>query len=341
MSGRYTTKFFERASTQSQVKHKVLEAYLVPWSTKLGSRHSRIWYVDGFAGPGQYNDGSSGSPKFALEQSLRLSTRGQAKLQCLFMDKSREHARSLLGLAARYPAASSQIIHGDFWERAGQIPLITRDEPVLLFVDPFGVAGIRFDVLATLCNALKRVDIIINFRSPVVSRLAPELAERVTQAVGSDDWTPESASKVFRQNLREHCGFETPASLTVASRFGGKIQTELILASRHPDAYELWNDQIVLAVERLMESSGVLPEDRDRDISIIESRLLGWARDRVSWTRQDGVSWHCVTYCGEAHSGVIKRANDNLLRRKVWIRDRVEPSIDQDSMRWGQGQLFP
>src|SRR3990172_7655047 len=62
-----TRKFFERLRDHSEIKLRILRKYIKPWSAKLGLKvrrrgESRIWYVDGFAGPGRYEDGAEGSP---------------------------------------------------------------------------------------------------------------------------------------------------------------------------------------------------------------------------------------------------------------------------------------
>ena len=50
----------------SKAKHLVLRNYLDAWLPILGSRSGRILFVDGFAGPGQYESGEEGSPVVAL-----------------------------------------------------------------------------------------------------------------------------------------------------------------------------------------------------------------------------------------------------------------------------------
>jgi len=52
--------------SHTQAKHKILEFYLQAWFPILGSRYSRINFIDGFAGPGIYSEGEEGSPLIAL-----------------------------------------------------------------------------------------------------------------------------------------------------------------------------------------------------------------------------------------------------------------------------------
>jgi len=51
----------------TKVKHILLKKYLAAWIQILGSWSNRICYFDGFAGRGEYTDGTLGSPIIALE----------------------------------------------------------------------------------------------------------------------------------------------------------------------------------------------------------------------------------------------------------------------------------
>ena len=47
-------------------KHLVLKSYLDAWFPIMGSWNGRILFIDGFAGPGEYEGGEEGSPLIAL-----------------------------------------------------------------------------------------------------------------------------------------------------------------------------------------------------------------------------------------------------------------------------------
>lgn len=52
----------------TQAEHDILRGYLVAWLPIMAKYNSRLVYVDGFAGPGVYTDGSPGSPIIVYEQ---------------------------------------------------------------------------------------------------------------------------------------------------------------------------------------------------------------------------------------------------------------------------------
>ena len=47
-------------------KHKVLRGYLNHWIPIMSQTNGRILFIDGFAGPDQYQAGEEGSPIIAL-----------------------------------------------------------------------------------------------------------------------------------------------------------------------------------------------------------------------------------------------------------------------------------
>jgi len=46
----------------TQAKHKILKSYLFAWIPILASKNDRIVYIDGFAGPGEYEGGEPDTP---------------------------------------------------------------------------------------------------------------------------------------------------------------------------------------------------------------------------------------------------------------------------------------
>ena len=52
---------------QTRGKHLVLRSYLDGWFPVLGSWNKRLLFIDGFAGPGEYDQGEPGSPVIGLD----------------------------------------------------------------------------------------------------------------------------------------------------------------------------------------------------------------------------------------------------------------------------------
>jgi three-Cys-motif partner protein len=319
---RYHDKFFNQATPQSSTKLRIFRAYLQPWAAKLGSkpRNARLVVVDGFAGRGRYLDGSPGSPEIAMQLArAAVSDARSYRVQCMFGESRQRNQSVLREIIGLYPEASAPLIEDDFWERIDDVQAFVALDPALIFIDPFGLAGLRFDRLVKLVDGMGRnVDLIVNLRTPAAPRLAAELRLKVTQAVGSDDWSVDTVSEVFRRNLAAACNFLPPAPLQIRERLNGRLHTELVLAARAPAAYELWNDEIVKEVERLDASNALGDSERTRDINLglVAARLHEWSQTQVTWRRQDAVDWYVVRHCGDAHSGTIRRAHESLVNRR-------------------------
>lgn len=54
----------------TRAKHDILRAYLSAWLPMLSRWHGRVLYIDGFAGPGEYTGGETGSPIIAVRALL-------------------------------------------------------------------------------------------------------------------------------------------------------------------------------------------------------------------------------------------------------------------------------
>ncbi|MCI0348264.1 MAG: three-Cys-motif partner protein TcmP [Acidobacteriales bacterium] len=95
----------------SRVKHAILERYLPPWATILGSTNRRLNYFDCFAGPGRYElEGVAvdGSPLIAVKSAKDfLTTRPNHSLNILLTEKNKQQAQQLeqqLGPLNPYPS---------------------------------------------------------------------------------------------------------------------------------------------------------------------------------------------------------------------------------------------
>ena len=88
------------AEAHTLAKIEILSAYLVAWFQILGigKQGKNIFYVDGFAGPGKYEDNLDGSPLVALEAlrkaKINSSTRWRAGIvHCVFVERDKERFR--------------------------------------------------------------------------------------------------------------------------------------------------------------------------------------------------------------------------------------------------------
>jgi len=63
-----------KAALHTRAKIEIVSGYLYTWFEILGRTSSvtRLVYIDGFAGPGEYTNAPIGSPVAALNQAIRV-----------------------------------------------------------------------------------------------------------------------------------------------------------------------------------------------------------------------------------------------------------------------------
>ena len=76
-------------------KHLVLRAYLDAWLPIMSFANSRVLFIDGFAGPGEYAGGEEGSPQIAMRALVDHSANIKAEVVYYFIEKDAERAKHL------------------------------------------------------------------------------------------------------------------------------------------------------------------------------------------------------------------------------------------------------
>lgn len=143
-------EFFKEAKEQSLVKTAIVSKYFWAWAKVIISTAKRsngkIAYVDLFAGPGRYEDGTKSTPLLVLERAIADEDMRQM-LVTVFNDLDGNNSRSLETAIRAIPGISSlkytpQIYNHEVGEEIvkmfEQMSLI----PTLFFVDPWGYKGL-------------------------------------------------------------------------------------------------------------------------------------------------------------------------------------------------------
>jgi len=142
--------FFNEKSERSAVKARVVAKYFSAWANVVKgaskARDGRIAYIDLFAGPGRYLDGSKSTPLLVLEQAIADPDLSQM-LVGRFNDFDRNNTHALQDAIDALPnierlkykpsvsnhEVGDQIV-GDFEHR--------KLVPTFFFVDPWGYKGL-------------------------------------------------------------------------------------------------------------------------------------------------------------------------------------------------------
>lgn len=277
--------YFEEQRNAAFFKHAIQKRYFPTFVTKVGkySPGHRVAYLDGYAGPGTYEDGSLGSPALALETAKQLA--GVRNLQCFFVERDASQHQKLTALiensgltdrvTARHAAVAAEIDY-----LLGEV----GEAPLFAFLDPFGL-GIPFtDLTKKLLGRSKGTrrrgdpitEVLVNFVHAGVCRNAGKLtiqsrnaaqiasAEKIVHLVddnlGGTWWQPlwrapgSKPSKVaaIREGFVERVlAASGPAwrcySVAISRTWKGKPIYDLLLFTQHLEGLWFFNEAVSLA----------------------------------------------------------------------------------------------
>ena len=145
--------FFDESTEQSQIKAKIVSDYFFAWAKVIThvQRSNRIAYIDLFAGPGRYKDGTMSTPLLILQRGIRDPVIRQ-RLVTLFNDGDSNFSRSLEAAIKELPdidklkyppRVMNQEIGTEIVKRFGEMRLV----PTLFFVDPWGYKGLSLQLV--------------------------------------------------------------------------------------------------------------------------------------------------------------------------------------------------
>jgi len=149
----------------TKAKHEILSYYLGAWFPILATRHKRILYVDGFAGPGEYVRGEDGSPIIALKVARdhvlgsKLQRQGM-ELVFYFIEKDEARHQNLQHNITKLQVPNNFKIAAvcDTFENAFSNILVEIEEqskhlaPSFVFIDPFGPTGFPMSLIRRLAQ---------------------------------------------------------------------------------------------------------------------------------------------------------------------------------------------
>ncbi|WP_107806115.1 three-Cys-motif partner protein TcmP [Nodularia spumigena] len=143
--------FFDEQKEQSLVKARIVEKYfwawakvIIPTAKKAGNK---IAYIDLFAGPGRYKDGSSSTPIKVLETAISDPDM-RNMLKTLFNDANSEHTHSLQDSINSIPGIDDLKYKPEVTNfKIGEKNLEIFDVPTLFFLDPYSYKGLSLNLI--------------------------------------------------------------------------------------------------------------------------------------------------------------------------------------------------
>ena len=144
------TSFFDEPSEHSQIKAAIVSKYFWAWTRviipRAKRRANRVAYIDLFAGPGRYEDGTKSTPLLVLEKAIQ-DTHLQEMLVTIFNDKNSDHSRSLEQEIRQLPGIEHLRYPPKVFNHEVGTEIVKAFEemsliPTFFFVDPWGYKGL-------------------------------------------------------------------------------------------------------------------------------------------------------------------------------------------------------
>jgi three-Cys-motif partner protein len=286
MSGhKADSTFFEEKKPWSRRKDVILEHYLVPYLPKVFKLGKPVLIVDGFAGPGRFDDGENGSPRMIasfIERSQLYSKPQPVELWCI--EKNKILFNKLVQNTSEY-VTFTRHFHADFADKISDIEQRVRTHTIFLYLDPFTNAGLNWKDLDRVFQAVGNsncIEVLLNFNVVAFARVAcASLQKRFTDAaeyesadddlvirhfnpqsldliMGSDTWRgpflssrsfPEacdSINRAYMSLLRSR--FKEVCAQQIKAIYSHKTPKYLLIyGSRSPEGLRVMNDAMAKA----------------------------------------------------------------------------------------------
>lgn len=269
--------FFHESTEQSQVKARIVEKYFWAWAKVMiphaKRRRSKIGYVDFFAGPGKYTDGSKSTPILVLEKGAEDKDI-RDRLVSVFNDVNPEYVRDLESAIASIPTIDSLktkpiVINTQVDEEIAQIFESMKTVPTLFFVDPWGYKGLSVQLISSFlgnwgCDCIfffnyNRINMGINneaVEEHIDALFGKERADELRNLprIMSSSERELSIVEAMSQSLKEKAGrYVLPFCFKSLS--GRRSSHHLIFVSKSIRGYEIMKD--IMAKESTDLEQGV------------------------------------------------------------------------------------
>lgn len=254
--------FFEEQSEQSLVKATITAKYFDVWASiiinaqkKNPRSENRIAYIDLFAGPGRYEDGSKSTPVMILEKAIRNED-FRTRLVAVFNDKDETNVRSLKNTIATIEGIKTltyepQVWHNEVGDAITKHFESRKNVPTLFYIDPWGYEGLSLRLINSVvkdwgCDAIfffnyNRINMGISNSAvePHMRALFEDQFDALVEKVKGLPAT-EREAQVIESLCQAIKGYGT--RFTLPFRFknkdGSRTSHHLIFVSKHFRGYE-------------------------------------------------------------------------------------------------------
>lgn len=289
----------------SDRKHLIVRDYLAAAARILGTQAGEVFFVDGFAGQGFFDDGTPQSSVLSALLALATADKGKYLLRCINVEA--DPAAFIKLQAATSPIAPGLVtnLQGSFADRVPEILKMIGNQPAVVFLDPFGVKEIPWNAIAPLLARKPKTDVIVNFMGAMAARLAgfvnsptarqgTAMIARLDSILGDTDWHGAAMSapqgglrKVvcdeYRSRLVKVRGFACDFGVKSAER---QYKYTIMFATRHPLPLKISND-IFCNTEHVYEAAVAERRERRKQEGPLQASFFEDARPSEAEVEQD------------------------------------------------------
>ncbi len=270
-------QFFDESSEQSQIKARIIQKYFWAWAKVIipsaKQYDNRILYIDLFAGPGRYKDGTLSTPLLVLQKAIEDADM-RSMLVTLFNDADPDNVgrlqsaiNNLQGIEKlkHRPKVSNQVVGEQIAEMFEGLKLI----PTFFFVDPWGYKGLSLRLINSVlqnwgCDCVfffnyNRVSMGLNnhiVRQHMDALFGKERADNLrAEAAGTSPAERESLIvESLSESLRD-MGAAYVLPFTFKNDRGTRTSHHLVFATKHFRGYEIMKG--IMAKESSEQHQGV------------------------------------------------------------------------------------
>lgn len=280
--------FFEEPQGAAILKHGILKRYLPLFTTKVGSAAGEVVYIDCYAGPGLYNDGSEGSPALALATADAIAGfHAKASLHGHLIERKPGSVEKLRELLENRGVATWEVHQGRAEDHVpGILATLDCEVPVFAFIDPFGLP-IPFDMVVDIMKRAGAWDgswsrtgaateVLMNFSKSGINRVGGQLTgtgkdpawlkardtmvDRMDSALGGDWWHDiwcsgdqdrvDQIRAGYAERLRKAAGGRWAYfDIGVSDTWQGPATYQLLLFTQHEHGVWGFHESLSLAQE--------------------------------------------------------------------------------------------
>ncbi|MEQ9622211.1 three-Cys-motif partner protein TcmP [Coleofasciculus chthonoplastes] len=355
------SSFFDEQKEQSLVKARIVEKYFWAWAKVIIgvlkrqeqqpglSKKLKLAYIDLFAGPGRYQDGSRSTPLLVLETAIK-ETDLRERLITLFNDVDTNNTQSLENSINSMPDVNQLknkpiVINQEVGEEIVQRFEPVRGVPTLFFVDPWGYKGLSLQLINSVVKNWG-CDCIFFFNYNRINMgLGNDAVKNHINALFGEERASELREKLQLLNpankeiaiVEEICEAlkEMGGEYVLPFRFrhenGNRTSHHLIFVSKHVRGYEIMKE--IMAKESSTTEQGVPsfeynPATKFQPLLFELSRPLDELTDMLL-DEFAGQTMTMIEVYQRHHIGkryIKKNYKDALLKLEVQGKIRAEPS---------------